>query len=203
MRDESFPVARDATITVIRKLFEDTPKRGVICVGRWFDRLKWIDGSEEAGLHGEFEWGWNQIQNSFATLLAAWSRGEAGYNRINYMAVGAGLVGWDTAAPAQPYAQTALTTESFRKAVTQPNIVFIDPVTNVPTGGTPSRKLEITVDLLSGEANSTLREFGLFGGLATGTANSGSMVNWIVHQRIDKDASLEIQRRVRLEFQIQ
>ena len=75
------------------------------------------------------------------------------------------------------------------------------PITNLPTGGVPSSKLEITVNILSGEANGlSLREFGLFGGTATIAFDSGEMVNWIVHSRIDKDSSLEISRVIRIEF---
>ena len=169
-------------------------------VGRWFDVLKYTDGRVEHGQHGEFEWGFNQIQNSFATLLAAWARGETGYYRINYVGIGSGLVGWDTTPPTQSYNDTTLTTEYFRKAITQPTIVYIDPSTDLPTGGVPSSKLEITITLLTSEANGTLREFGLFGGTAGIALDSGEMVNWIVHSRIDKDSSLEIERKIRLEF---
>lgn len=178
-----------------------TEKKGLKIVGRWFDILKHADGTEEPGEHGEFEWGFNQIQNSFATLLAAWAREEPGYARINFLALGEGLVGWDTTPPAQPFSQTTLTTEGFRKAIPQVDLIFIDPGTNLPTGGVPSSKLEITVNILSGEANGlSLREFGLFGGDGTIAADSGQMVNWIVHSRIDKDSSLEIQRVIRIEF---
>jgi len=169
-------------------------------VGRWFDKIKYSDGTVELGQHGEFEWGWNQIQNSFATLLAAWCRAEAGYGRISYLAVGAGQASWDVTPPTQPYAETTLNNETFRKTIDQANIVFIDPVTNASTGGTPSSKLEITTTLLAAEANGTLREFGMFGGTATGVTDSGEMVNWIVHARIDKDSSMEIERKIRLEF---
>jgi hypothetical protein len=93
-----------------------------------------------------------------------------------------------------------LTTEYFRKAVPQVDLVYIDPVTNVPTGGTPSSKLEITVTILTTEAAGTMREFGLFGGTATSTLDSGEIVNWIVHSKIEKDSSFEIERKIRLEF---
>lgn len=169
-------------------------------VGRWFDTIKRSDGTVEPGQHGEFEWGWNQIQNSFAKLLAAWCRAEAGYDRISYLAVGSGQASWDTTPPTQSYSDTTLTTEYFRKAVAQSDIIYIDPVTNIATGGVPSSKLEITTTLLAAEANGTLREFGLFGGTAGSLPDTGEMVNWITHARIDKDASMEIERKIRLEF---
>jgi hypothetical protein len=82
------------------------------------------------------------------------------------------------------------------------DIVYLDPDTDL-VSGTPTRKIEVTVVLLPGEGTGTLREFGLFGGTATASADSGEMVNWISHSRIDKDAALQIQRKVRIEFQIQ
>jgi len=184
-----------------RRRYQHTEKRSCAVKGQWFDLLRWENGREEFGQQGEFEWGDNQIQNSFSVLQAAWARAESGYNRINYFAVGSGLGSWDATPPSQPYSQSTLVTETFRKAIPQGDIIFIDPITNLPTGGTPSRKLEITTTLLTSEANGTLREFALFGGNATATPNSGQMVNWVVHYRIDKDSSLEIQRKVRLEFQ--
>jgi hypothetical protein len=167
--------------------------------GEWHDTYTYLDGRIEES-SGEFEWKPNQIQNEFAKLLASWARAESGYDRISYLAVGHGNVSWDTTPPTQSYNQTTLTDEFFRKAIPQVDIVFIDPITNLPTGGTPSSKIEITVNLLTSEANGTLREFGLFGGTATGTLDSGQIVNWIVHGRIDKDTSLSIQRRIRIEF---
>jgi len=174
-------------------------------VGRWINKIRKV-GETEWQTHdeGEIDWGYNQIQNTFATLLASLCRdehlAEPYHGRIAYMAIGSGLVGWDASPPAQPYANTTLTTEYFRKFIPQADIVFIDPITNIATGGVPSSKLEITVELLSVEANGTLREFGLFGGDGTISLDSGDMVNWIVHSKIVKDSSLEIQRIVRLEF---
>jgi len=169
-------------------------------VGRWKDRCckngRWYDGE-----HGKFEWDFNQIQNTFATLLTCWLREEAGYNRIGYMGIGSGLIGWDTSPPAQPYSQTALTTEYARMTIAQVDLVFIDPATDLPTGGTPSSKIEITVNMGAGDANGTMREFGLFGGTATAALDSGEMVNWVVHNKIIKSPAISIQRKVRIEFQ--
>lgn len=117
------------------------------------------------------------------------------------MAVGSGITAWDTTPPTKAYSQAALTTEYFRKAVAQTDIVYIDPSTDLSTGGVVSSKLEITVTLGTSEANGILREFGMFGGDATSTTDSGQMVNWISHSRIDKDSSLEIERKIRFEFE--
>lgn len=165
--------------------------------GEWQDTLKYKDGTQKV-VRGIIKP--NQIQNQFAVLLASLCRGESGYDRIAYMGIGRGDVAWDSGAPSQPYSQTTLEDEFFRKAIPQADIVFVDKDTNVPTGGTPSSKIEITVTLATSEANDVLREFGLFGGTATASVDTGEIVNWIAHDRIDKDNTLEIERIVRIEF---
>lgn len=171
-------------------------------VGRWQDQYFYQDGRVEWGQHGEFEWGFNQIQDTFTHLLTALCKRDPLYSGITYLAVGAGEVSWDTTPPTLDHTDTELTDETFRKTIAAGNIIWIDPITNVSTGGVPSNKIEITVTLGYTEANGSLREFGLFGGTATATENSGEMVNWISHNLIAKDNTLELQRRIRLEFQL-
>lgn len=172
-------------------------------VGRWFDTFKFIDGTTSYGQHGEFDWGFNQIQNSFASLMAGWFRGESGFERLTYVGIGSGQTSWDSSPPSQPYSEVTLNNEVFRKALPQNDIYFIDPITNLPTGGAPSSKIEVVYTLGTTEANYDLREFGLFGGTATGAFDSGEMINWIVHSKISKDSSFEIYRRIRIQFPIQ
>lgn len=173
-------------------------ERGFI-VGRWQDTLRYRDGKIKLLPEGEFSWGFNQIQNTFRTLLACWCRAESGYDRIGFMGIGSGLAGWDTTPPTQDYDQAILTSEYYRMTIPQGDIVFIDPSTGSPSGS-PTSKLEITVNMGYSDANGTMREFGLFGGTAISALDSGEMVNWIVHDRIDKTSGFEIQRKVRIEF---
>lgn len=171
-------------------------------VGRWFDVLTYEDGTVENGQHGDFEWGYNQIQNTCAVLLASLLKGEATHSPINFLAIGSGNIAWDTVPPTKSYDQTTLTTEFFRKAVNLTDMTYLDPDTDL-VSVTPTRKIEIGVTLLPGEATGSLREFALFGGTATAAVDSGEMVNWITHALIDKDIALQIFRRIRIEFQIQ
>jgi hypothetical protein len=115
------------------------------------------------------------------------------------MGIGTGLPGWDTTPPVQSYDQSTLEAEYYRLTIPQGEIIFIDPITGSPAGS-PTNKLEITVIIGYSAANGTMREFGLFGGTATSTLDTGEMVNWIVHDRIDKTSGFEIQRKVRIEF---
>lgn len=167
-------------------------------IGTWKDILRFSDGRvEERG--GNFE-RHNQIQNTFATLLAGMCSQDAAFSGITYIALGEGLAGWDLIPPATPYIQTTLVSEGFRKALVPADFMYLDPATDLPSA-TPTSKIEVTALIANGDANGlSLREFGLFGGTATIAFDSGEMVDWIVHSRIDKDASLEIQRLIRIEF---
>ena len=187
--------------------FEENVGSSIKVSGRWFDILRYADGRVVEGAHGSIEWPSNQIQNVFANLLAGLCQGhvdaiDGPYLRIGFMAIGHGLVGWDSAPPTLNPNNTTLEDEYFRKVIASPaDIYFIDPVTNLPTGNVPSPKIEIAVTLGFAEAIGTMREFGLFGGLATIALDSGEIVNWIFHDKIVKDNSFELERRVRLLFQ--
>lgn len=182
-----------------RRTIENERVGKAFVIGRWQDVLTYKDGSKKVLPEKKFEWGWNQIQNIFRTLLACWCRAESGYGRIGFMGIGTGLPGWDTTPPTQSYDQTTLQAEYYRLTIPQGDILFVDPISSDPTGY-PTNKLEITVNIGSGDANGTMREFGLFGGTATSTLDSGEIVNWIVHDRIDKTSGFDIQRKVRIEF---
>ena len=190
------------TDQVIAKKHPYSPKPAIEEVfvgikGEWQDTIIYKDGSKKVTT-GTIKP--NQIQNTFSTLLASLCKAESGYGALTYMAIGSGQVSWDSSTPSQPYATTELETEYFRKAIDPADMIYIDPVTNISTGGTPSSKIEIAVTLESADAIGTMREFGLFGGTATTTLDSGELVNWVVHNKVDKDTSVELQRIVRIEF---
>lgn len=170
--------------------------------GKWFDKIMRKDGSIEFGQHGEFEWDSNQIQNTFMTLLAGWCIQEATIaDGITYLAVGHGLVGWDSAAPTLSHSDTTLEAEYFRSAISPgTDSYFIDPGTNL-VSLTPTNKIELVVLIDYADAIGALREFGLFGGDASATTDSGHMVNWIHHARVDKDITMAIERKVRILFE--
>lgn len=166
-------------------------------IGRWRDVVSYRDGSVVEG-----EWCENQIQNTASTLVIALLRrffdvdGHSTFTGCAYLAVGSGDISWDSVSPVKSRAQAALTSEVFRKAIDVTDISFLDG--DDEESLTPTRTLQVVVSLDFDEANFTLREFGIFGGEATGAADSGLMLNWISHPRIDKDNSLSITRTIRI-----
>jgi len=167
--------------------------------GRWRDTFHHADGTIEQG-----DWSPNQIQNAAAIVAASlfcrFSELPAGsgWGGILYMGIGSGLTAWDTTAPTQDPADVSLTTEYFRKAIAAADMSFSDGAGNAVT--VPTRFILITITLTTAEANGSLREFGLYGGDATATLDSGQIINWVVHPRIDKDATVTITRTVEIEF---
>jgi len=168
---------------------------GVVRV-EWQDTIEYTDGRSTK----VSPWRTNQLQNTFSTLVAALLKGDAAHSGLTYFAVGEGLGSWDTIPPTQPKSDTTLTTEIFRKAlVPATDIVYLDPSNDMVVAG-PTRKIQITVIFTTAEGNGDLREWGMFGGDATATLDSGLMADWVVHGLITKDSSMTITRVVKLEI---
>lgn len=72
---------------------------------------------------------------------------------------------------------------------------------NVPTASL-TNKIEVTTTFLAGEATGTLKEHGLFGANATGTLNSGTLINLIRHADIVKTTLSQLTRAMRLKVEI-
>lgn len=169
--------------------------------GRWQDKVYDLEGN----LVSETPWQHNQIQHSAAKLVTGLLRRYAEFaattfTGISYLAVGEGQAGWDAVPPAQPKADVALDTEVFRKAIAPADMAYIDAFAGAVVAG-PSRFVRVTATLLPAEANFSLREFGLFGGDADGVADSGLMLNWVVHPRFDKTNVMTLVRVIEIEVQ--
>lgn len=165
--------------------------------GEWRDTITYEDGTVVEG-----DWRSNQVQNQNAILLASLMKNLGGKQGILQFAAGEGLPSWDGGSPAQPASDTTLTNEIFRKGISAGEITFRDPNTFVDIEPTPSNVIQVDIVLGTTEANGSLREFGIFGGDATGAADSGDMVNWVIHGRIDKDNTMTITRSIRFTFQV-
>ena len=141
-------------------------------------------------------WQPNLIVDASGLLLSALCKGESGYGGFQYLAVGSGQESWDTEGVPDPSpSQTQLVNELARAVV---EITFLDE-SNEPTV-TVTNKLEVAGAFASGVAESApWREWGIFGGNATSSPNSGIMVDYATHSAQAKESETWI-RKVRIIF---
>ncbi len=163
--------------------------------GEVFDYFIYPDGKKVLAREPDH----NLIVNTCSVLIASLMKGESGYLGAAYWAVGSGSELWPNNPPQTPLTSaTQLTVEVYRKAISPSSIIFLDPL-NVESL-VPTRKIQITVTFDENEANGPLREFGIFGGLATATPNSGLMINHKIHPLIYKTDVIQLERVLRLSF---
>lgn len=157
-----------------------------------------------ADSHGRLHSGWrsNLIVRNCNLLLAALMKNEINMQGILYLAIGEGKDDWDSSRPVPLLTTSKLAKEVARMEITENQVVYLDNL-NKPVE-TISNRLEITIkfrgeDFIS-NVFQTVREFGLFGGDATGEPNSGFMINYVIHPRIDLTSDLTFTRKLRLAF---
>jgi hypothetical protein len=143
---------------------------------------------------GQVYWdsGWrsNLVVQNCSLLLAALMKRQEGMQGILYWAVGAGKKEWDALSP------------SPRLSDSPDQIVYLDDAGE--PSDRPTNCLEATAafrgeDLVS-NGFQPLREFGLFGGDATGEPDSGFMVDYVIHPRIDLSLGDTLSRKLQLTF---
>ena len=139
--------------------------------------------------------GHNQVVNTFLNLVMCLMKQEGGYKGIQYWAVGSGASSWDTNMPIPAVGATALTYEISRVALVDGDISFLD--SNYNKISTPSNILQISHTFGLDDCNGEWREFGLFGGNATASANSGIMINKRHHGVITKTNEMTVERVMR------
>jgi len=164
--------------------------------GIWRDEQ--LDASGRVRRVGE--WRSNLVVASCDRLLAALMKREPGVGGILFWAVGRGEEGWDASLPTPRPANTRLTAEVARLALAPAQVVYLDAA-GQPSAA-PTERLEVTARFTGSDLGGSvrLREFGLFGGDATATANSGIMVNQVIHPRIDLGPDDTLRRTVQLTF---
>ena len=157
------------------------------------DKITYPDGTQKVIEHI------NTVVDDCSRLIASLMKGQAGYKGIAYWAVGAGAGTWDNNNPPEPkVGDTKLLNETFRKAIKASDITFLD--SNDKSTTSVTNKLQISVTFTEEEANGELREFGLFGGNATGTKDSGIMINRKTHGLIYKTSGMRLERIIRIVF---
>lgn len=116
-------------------------------------------------------------QNMYALFLATLKDQQP-----LYVAVGAGLPAWDDAPPAADIEVAQLVAEVGRKVALPEAVVYLDADDNAVETPTPRLQVAVTFD----EEVGTLRECGLFGGAATDDPNSGTLLAYYVHAKVEK-----------------
>ncbi len=165
--------------------------------GRWRD--------ERMDEHGRVlcagEWRSNRVVDGNSRLLAALMKGEPGVGGLRYWAFGTGEDGWDALLPSPRPGDTRLTGEVARQALTPEQVIYLDAAGN--PSDAPTERLQVTTVLRGSDIGSgaqRLREFGLFGGDATDAADSGTLVNRVIHPRIDLGPGDTLRRTLHLTF---
>ncbi len=160
---------------------------------RIIDKITYPDGTQKVIEHI------NTVVDDCSRLIASLMKGQSGYKGITYWAVGSGAGNWDNNNPPAPtVGDTKLFNETFRKAINASDITFLDSSDKPTTSVT--NKLQISVTFGEAEANGELREFGLFGGNATGNKDSGIMINRKTHGLIYKTSGMRLERIIRIVF---
>ena len=152
------------------------------------DAVRWQSGG----------WRHNLIVLSAWPLVTALLRKEPNALGISFCAVGEGDSAWDASPPQPDVATTHLHREIARVSVGLTDMTYVD------AAGRPARtwthRLELTVVIPATQNARRIREFGLVGGDATATSNTGRLINYAVHPVIELRANQKLTRTIRLNF---
>lgn len=147
--------------------------------------------------HGRllFDSGWtcNTIVDSAWPLIAGLLKNDPALSGILFWAVGAGDPAWDGAHISASAAATRLQNEIDRQALPAAAIDYLNEEGR--PARVPTTRLEIR-STFSWPESRTVREFGLFGGDATDTRDSGRLVNYVIHPSLDLAAGSQLTRRL-------
>lgn len=133
----------------------------------------------------------NIIVNTASILIARLLKDSTEPNAgISYLAVGSGNDSWNAFDPPAPTtSQTLLEDEFYRKAISK--ATFVDPQTAEPTTA-KTNIVDYATSFSESEAVGAIMELGLFGGEATSSLNTGTMVNWRTFPVINKTNAMTL-----------
>jgi len=123
--------------------------------------------------------------DSMVNLIAGLLSNQPGLSGIQYWANGSGDKAWDTTPPKPNKTDTKLTAEVYRKLVNPSDDITYQPLTQT---------LIVRSSYALNESPFVLREFGLFGGNASASRDSGFMINHQIHAALD-NTTVEILTR--------
>lgn len=140
------------------------------------------------------DWSHNTIVDSAWPLIAGLLKNQPRWHGIRFWAVGEGRPEWDNAHVGAYPGTERLENEVHRQAIAPEDIVYLDEKGAEAPG--PTTQIEICADFAG--QDQILREFGLFGGNASKTRNSGRLINYVIHPRIKLESGATLTRRLRL-----
>jgi len=133
----------------------------------------------------------DDVQVGLLDLVTGLLRNRPDLRGIRYLALGTGDSAWDAAPPQGDPAAAAMKNEVARIPLVLHENLEYDPDT---------REVVVRTDVPFDRANVILREFGLFGGEATDARDSGTLLHWQVHPKIDKTRPIHLKRGFRLQL---
>lgn len=137
--------------------------------------------------------GHNIVVEKVLCLIMGMLKGQL--SGIQYWAVGSGSDSWDSTPVNPTLTEVKLTNELGRKAITSSNIKFVNPSTYEEVSEV-TNCLQIECTFYEEDCNGKWREFGIFGGNATTTKNSGYMIDKKHHSVINKTSDMVVNRKI-------
>ena len=166
-----------------------TEKTDLRMTGESIDRI-FKNGVLVDEIHGH-----NIVVNSMLNLVMCLFKQQSGYKGLQYWAIGSGASSWDTTSVSPEITATRLTKEIGRVALDDSCFSFLTPEYGVSQ--TPTNILQIKKSFGENDCNGEWREFGIFGGNATSSANSGILINKRHHKIITKTSEMTVERTMR------
>lgn len=160
--------------------------------GSYTDTIRYKDGRVEV-IKGE-----NLVVDGIYKIITSLLSSKGGYSGLQYWAVGSGNVSWDSNMPNPTARDTRLTAEIGRKAISTSDMAWVNERGEVQSQ--PTNRLRVRVTFTNSDCVGTWREFGIFGGNATSSANTGIMMNHKHHGAITKTSEMEIERDIIFTF---
>lgn len=139
-------------------------------------------------------WTTNAIVDSAWPLIAGLLKNDPALRGIRFWAVGAGRPAWDTVRPSVDKGVTRLVDEVDRMPVAEDATVYLG------TDGNPSAVPAACIETgaaFTWKEDRVLREFGIFGGIATPARGSGTLINYVNHPPLEIAAGQSLIRRLR------
>lgn len=160
--------------------------------GEYTDTIRYADGTVEV-IKDQ-----NLIVDGLYKIITSLLSAKGGYSGLQYWAIGSGNPSWDVSLPQPAKSDTRLTLEIGRKQIQPSDFAWVNDEGVVQSQ--PTNRLRVRVTFSTTECVGDWREFGIFGGNATSTSNSGILMNHKNHALVTKTSEMEIEREIIFTF---